>query len=356
MNEFEQSFEQGWHNARKRLRHYFLTRGVDPNWVDDLLQDTAERLWSKYYIEEGSIPENFIVSSNQAAAYVFKQWQRQEPRRQKVILQPPQYFEENEIPFADLWGRLVPSIDVNSAEDYSTAPFDWGAMAGALISLIGDDVLLLYYRNIGASFREISKATGLSIKLIEKRLSHARYEIHRLLESKGMFPLPKAPAPYWEAISELLLSPFLQNLWWWPAWPRRAWRLALNRLRRHPSYSPEWFIWFRRLLDYTASTDEPITFAVIRRLAGQESIITEEQGRRFLLAASMEDTDLLKQEFALIQPNGTSKILSFSDIFQALHSTSGQAPFESYACGKEWMNQVVTFWRPTWIWTELEPH
>jgi hypothetical protein len=100
---------------------------------------------------------------------------------------------------------------------------------------------------------------------------------------------------------------------------------------------------------------EPITFGLIRRLADHDPILTEEQGRRFLVAASSEDGGLLMQEFIQIQPNAEHRKLTFSNIYQVLRGEGTQEPPHSYSSIEEWMDQIVTFWDPTPKWTDLRP-
>lgn len=344
-----QDFEKAWKGVNRSLRSRFLYSGVSADDVDDLLQDVAKELWDNS-VKRESIPESFPTFSRDVAKHVLLDFRRRR-RKSKEETQPPDSFEKQSVPFADLWGRPVPNINSRFAEDYSIAPLDWPPITPQLESIIGKNTRFLYYLSIGLSIGEISNMTGLPVKAIRDRLSRVKNQVHGLLESQGIIPILSPPISYWDIMSRLVLPPAPTYSWWGV----RSWEAALHAMRQLHGYHPEWSIWLRSLLEHTATTNEPITFGVVRRLARHNPILTEEQGRRFLLAVSAEGVDLLEQKFMQIESYTGPRFLSFSNIYQALRGESRDLPPQSYACGDEWLEQVITFWEPTLKWSVLAP-
>lgn len=332
-------FERAWNEANPTLRLFFRNRGIASDRVDDLVQSTAMRLWEQC-AKQVSIPEEFAVYSRSVANNVLKDSGRKESRRADT--QPPLFFEELGHPFADLWGRLVPSNDSRLAEDYSIAPLDWPAIADWLESIVGEDSSTLFYLGIGASIREIGAISGRSPRTIKKRLDLLKQEFHSAFEGE-------TGISYWETMSRFptpLPPPYSQ---WWT----NEWISTLRTIRLFPEFVPEWIAWLNRLLEYTATAREPVTLGSIRRLALRHRSLHEEQGRRFVIAASRPDANLLNQRFIQLKPHGELRHLSFSDVYRALRGDTLTVLVGTYACAEDWMDQVLTYWEPTFRWDEL---
>src|SRR5689334_22077649 len=82
---------------------------------------------------------------------------RYEPRWPRLEYQPPEYFEKQAIPFADVWGHEVPSTRWDLAEAFSLTPFGRVEIFDQLESLFPRDYPILNYLSQGASIQVISK-------------------------------------------------------------------------------------------------------------------------------------------------------------------------------------------------------
>jgi DNA-directed RNA polymerase specialized sigma24 family protein len=340
-DDLREDFTSAWDEASSRLSLFFRRSGIAPDRIDDLLQSTAMRAW-KQCVKLESIPDKFSLYSRSVASNVLRDSGRMESLK-RADSQPPKFFEELRHPFADLWGRRVPSGDIRLAEDYSIAPLDWPAIADWLESIAGEDSSTLFLLGIGVSIREIGVITGRTPRSIKNRLNLLKEGFHNAFEGQ-------TGIPYWETISQFptpLPPPY--SRWW-----TYEWKSTLSAMRLLPEFVPEWIAWLHRLLEYTATAGEPVTLGVIRRLAMTHWTLHEEQGRRFIIAASKPDTNLLSQKFILLEPNGEARHLSFSDVYRALRGDPSQAIVGTYACSEDWMDQVVTFWEPTMRWGELQ--
>jgi len=111
-------------------------------------------------------------------------------------------------------------------------------------------------------------------------------------------------------------------------------------------------MWFSRLSTHIKENDEPITFGVIQRLARETDALHEEQGRRFLLAATSDEGALLLQRFYQLMPQGEPRLLSYSDIYGMLRKQSATED-EAVVSSGGWLDQIATAWEPTAKWAEL---
>ena len=334
MSMLAQDFELALGREQLGLHRFFLRRGLAPADVDDCFQNVAEKLWRQY--GKPQVRENFSRYSKRVAEGVFYEFLRQ-ARRSKLQYEPPEYFEECSFPFADLWGRQVPSTRWELAEEFSVAPLERAEIIAQLNPLIPRDYPILSYLSEGASFQEVSEFFGLSISALRYRLNQIGRFIHQRLS-------PTALQQYRLRQRKAITSPVF-------ALQVQRSHIA-SYLRNLPGYVPEWILWFRRLSAHSTDTNEPITFGVIQRLARDTGTLNEEQGRRFLLAATSDRAGLLTQKFFEIMPRGEPRLLSFSDISQFLGKENIRD--KAGVNDREWMDQIAIAWEPTSKWAELK--
>jgi DNA-directed RNA polymerase specialized sigma24 family protein len=338
MNTLAQDFEAAWDREQGELRSFFSRQGVASSEIDDRLQDVAGKLWRQY--SERGAPEDFSAYSRGVARYLLYDLRRGEMRRPELQYEPPEYFEKHGIPFADLWGRQVPSTRWDLAEGFSLLPLTLAETIDELESLVPRHYPILYYLSRGASLQEISELLDLPIPVLQRRLTQVKEVLRHRLS-------PAARRQYGLRIREAVTPPS------WSTFPLQIQRFnAASYIRKLPGYVPEWIVWFSRLSVYITETSEPITFGVIRRLAQGSDILSEAQGRRFLLAITSEQSRLLTQKFFQIMPHGEPRLLSFSDISQSLRKETVVGD-EGVAGDREWMDQIATAWEPTSKWREL---
>src|SRR6185436_13187263 len=174
------------------------------------------------------------------------------------------------------WGRQVSSTRWDLAEESSLAPLTRAETIDQLESLIPRHYPILHYLSQGTSLQEISESLDLPIPVLRRRLTQVREVLRKRLS-------PTARRQYVLLLREAVSPPS------WSALPLQTHKFnAGNYLRKLPGYVPEWILWFSRLVAHTAEVSEPITFGVIRRLAQGSDILSETQGRRFLLAATSD--------------------------------------------------------------------
>jgi DNA-directed RNA polymerase specialized sigma24 family protein len=335
MSTLAQNFEDAWAREQRKLRHYFFRYGVASTEIDDRLQDVALKLWTRY--GAGKVPENFSGYSMAAARSTLIDYRRAEMRRARWQCQLEEY-EAHGIPFGDIWGRRVPVSPWEAAEVYSLAPLRAAEILDQLKSLISPDYPIFYYLSEGATLQDISEVLRLPVPVLRYWLTLMRRFLwgevsagvlrNYILRQVGAIALPSTPA------LPLQIQRFN----------------TANYLRQLPGFVPEWILWFGQLSAHTADTDEPITFGLIQRLARETGILSEKQGKRFLLAATSDEGGLLTQKFFEIIPSGESRLLSFSDISQLLRK---ETVVDDEATGSAWMDQIATAWEPTSKWGEL---
>ena len=337
MNTPAQDFEADWNRERGKLRSYFLRRGFTSTDVDDRVQEVAVRLWQRYYDQKK--PEDVSSYSMRLAENVLYDVYRnkkdalynyyRDELRSRFQLEPPEYFEKQTMPFADLWGRAVPSNRWDHAEEFSLAPFREAELIDKLESLAPKDYRIVYYLAQDLPIRKISE-------LMEMPLFVLRHRIRRLRELYRQESWPTTRKYRYRKIEPSALPP-------WFALPNPD---LISYLRKLPGYVPEWNLWFTRLSDYTTANTDPITFGVIERIARATRTLSEDHGKRFLLAATTNRGGLLTQKFFQIVPHGEPRSLSLSDIAQLLRH-------QSFPADTGWMDQIATAWEPTPKWREL---
>jgi DNA-directed RNA polymerase specialized sigma24 family protein len=336
MSTLAQDFEANWDREQDKLRRYFFRHGVGSSEIDDRLQDVAIELWRLY--REGKAAENFSTYSMKVARYRLIDLRRAEARRGKLQYEPPEYFDEQTLPFADLWGRRVWDTRWGIAEEVSLAPLGLAEILAPLKPLIPRDYPILYYLSLGASRKEVSEFLHLPVPEVQYRITQFRRFLSGQLSAEALLKFNLRQR-------EVITPPSP------PAFPLQVQRLnTASYLRQLPGFVAEWILWFSRLSAYTSNTNKPITFGVIRRLARETGTLSEEQGRRFLLAATSHHGGLLTQKFFQIVPRGEPRLLSFSDISQLLRKESVVG---DQATDSKWMDQIATAWEPTPKWGEL---
>lgn len=337
----EQKFETQWISAKpkiERIARSYLPPEASFDLVEDFLQDTALHAWRDF--DDKALSADFLGRFRTAAKHARRDLRLQERISAKLEAHPQDFFESRTLPFADIWGRRVPSENWSDAEEYSLAPLDW---VERLESITSSPVL--YYLSIGATVNETARLTGLSPSVIRKTLDDLRSEQrrHKRFSAGSPKPLQSHEVSYFGE-AELLPPPDL-NFLPTPDAPRL--------LRTLPGFMSEWITWFVRLYSHT-TTGEPITLHLIKQLARHYVDLTEEQGMRFLLAASAEPASLLSQEFIDLSPNAKRRTLSLSDIYQLLRGEDHPTPDSPYGVTVDRMTQIATFWSPTARWYERE--
>jgi hypothetical protein len=331
----EQKFETQWISAKskiERIARSYLPREASFDLVEDFLQDAALHAWRDF--DDKALSADFLGRFRAAAKHTWKDLRSQERTRPKLETQPQQFFEECARPFADIWGRIVPSEHWRSAEDYSLAPLDWDERYKWITGYPA-----LYYLSMGASLKETAQLIGVSPAVLRQALERLK---HKLISAGSQKRLRALEFP------GLLKTelPFLPPLGFSPT-PN-----APSLLRTLPGFVPEWIAWFVQL---SRISSEPITLHLIKQLARQYVDLTEEQGMRFLLAVAAEPASLLSQEFIDLSPNAKQRTLSLSDIYQLLRGEDHPTPDSPYGVTVDRMTQIATFWAPTARWYEVEP-
>jgi DNA-directed RNA polymerase specialized sigma24 family protein len=328
-----ETFEALWGIAGPKVNRFLAGRGIIGHEDrKDLLQDTALQLWEGFDAKRGS--EKFLANAYRSASAALSAYRQYESRMEA---QPALFFEQRASPFADIWGRQVPANQWNLAEECSLAPLEW---RDRLESIKADP--LLYYLSLGASPLEAARLAGISSHKMRSALNQIPrwYRFWRTETDSSRFRpnlLRRLPE------DQPLPLPYFQGLFPQPNIP--------SRLRRLRGYKPEWIAWFVKLSQRTDA--EPITFGLIRRLAGDSPSLTEEGGLTFLLAATRCNVELLEQKFLDTRPGAEQQIISFAEIYQLLRNedASGQTDLVD----KNWKDEIVTFWVRTPNWQELEP-
>ena len=164
-----QDFVAAWDREHDKLRRYFLRHGVASSEIDDRLQDVAIKLWRLY--SEPKARENFSGYSREVAKSVLIDFRRTELRPGRLQYEPPEYFEEQTLPFADLWGRRVSDTRWEIAEEVSLVPLRLAEIVRQLKPFIPRDYPILYYLSQGASLQEVSKLLHVPVPAVRYRLT-----------------------------------------------------------------------------------------------------------------------------------------------------------------------------------------
>jgi hypothetical protein len=335
-SKFQREFEAQWNIAGPKIAPRLAYHATTTSSVNDLLQDTALRLWRRCVAK--GLPADFVAESKLTATRTLDALRWREYRSPKLESQPPQFLEKHSRSFADIWGRKVPGENWRLAEEYSLAPLEW---SDRLASIKNEPVL--YYLSIGATPREVAEITRFPLAVLRKVVSDLRDQ-H---DFRQPIPIPKnlfAQLPD-TFKADLIPLPSFPGLFPAPSAPAH--------LRKLRGYRPQWIAWFVRLSEHQGHGFEPITLGLIRQLASDDRTLSEEQGVRFLIAASTDEAGLLSQKFIDIRTDAEHRSVSVSTIYQFLHEKHEQT--ERSAFSDDWSDRIVTFWDPTTKWTELEP-